>query len=84
MQSQPDGDLKWVPVYQDYLTKFVHFCPVKPKRAPKIAYQLLDILSMFGGPSILESDKEFVNSAIAKLINMGSGLKKVHEKPRYS
>ena len=54
------------------------------KRAPEIAYQLLDILSIFGGPSILESDKEFVNSAIAKLINMGSGLKKVHEKPRYS
>ena len=54
------------------------------KRAPEIAYQLLDILSIFGGPSILESDKEFVKSAIAKLINMGSGLKKVHEKPRYS
>ena len=23
MQSQPDGDLKWILVYQDHLTKFV-------------------------------------------------------------
>ena len=34
MQSQPDRDLKWIILYQDHLTKFVPFRPVKSKRAP--------------------------------------------------
>ena len=38
MQSQPDGDLKWILVYQDHLTKFVQLRPVMSKRAPEIAY----------------------------------------------
>ena len=56
MQSQPDGDLKWVLVYQDHLTKFVQLRPVTSKRAPEIAYQLPDIFSIFEAPSILQSD----------------------------
>ena len=52
MQSQPDGDLKWILVYQDHLTKFVQLRPITSKRAPEIAYQLLHIFSMFGDPSI--------------------------------
>ena len=43
MQSEPDGDIKWILVYQDHLTKF----------APEIAYQLLDNFSIFRAPSIL-------------------------------
>ena len=53
MQSQPDRDLKWILVYQDHLTKFVQLRPVTSKRAPEIAYQLLDIFSISGAPSIL-------------------------------
>ena len=34
MQSQADGDLKWILVYQDHLTKFVQLRPVMSKRAP--------------------------------------------------
>ena len=34
MQSQPDGDLKWILVYQDHLTKCVQLCQVMSKRAP--------------------------------------------------
>ena len=34
MQSQPDGDFKWILVYQDHLTKFVELRPVTSKRAP--------------------------------------------------
>ena len=37
MQSQPDGDLKWILVYQDHLKKFVQLRPVPTERAPKIA-----------------------------------------------
>ena len=53
MQSQSDRDLKWILVYQDHLTKCVQLLPVTSKRAPEIAYQLLDIFSIFGAPTIL-------------------------------
>ena len=86
MQSQPDGNLKWILVYQDHLTKFVQLRPVTSKRAPEIAYQLLDIFSIFEAPGILQSDneREFVNSVINELPAMWDGLKIVHGKPRHS
>ena len=56
MRRQPDGDFKWVIVYKDLLKKFVQLRPVKLNRVPEIAYQLLDIFSIFGAPSILQSD----------------------------
>ena len=86
MQSQQDGDLKWILVYQDHLTKFVQLRPVTLKRAPEIVYQLLDIFSIVGAPSILRSDngREFVNPVITKLSAMWDGLKIVHGKPRHS
>ena len=71
MQSQPDGDLKWILVYQDHLTKCVPLHPVESKRAPEIAYKLLDIFSIFGAPSILQSDREFVNSYYLTHRNVG-------------
>ena len=63
MQSQPDGELKWILVYQDLLTKYVQLRPLTSKRAPEITYQVLDIFSIFGAPSILQSEneREFVN-----------------------
>ena len=86
MQSQPDGDLKWTLVYQDHLIKFVQLSPVTSKRAPEIAYQLLDIFSIFGAPSILQSNnrREFVNSAITEPSAVWDGLKIMHGKPRHS
>ena len=86
MQSQLDGDLKWILVYQDHLTKFVHLRPVTSKRAPEIAYQLLDIFSIFRAPHILQNEngREFVNSAITELCAVWDGLKIVHGKPRHS
>ena len=56
MRKQPDGDFKWIIVYKDLLKKFVQLCPVKLNRVPEIAYQLLDIFSIFGAPSNLQSD----------------------------
>ena len=48
------------------LMKFVQLYSVKSKRAPEIAYQLIVIFSIFGAPSILQSDngRKFVNSGI--------------------
>ena len=37
MQSQADGENKWIFLYQDNLTKFVQLRPVTSKRAPEIA-----------------------------------------------
>ena len=85
MQSQPDGDLKWILTYQDHLTKFVQLRPVKSKRASEIAYQLLDIFSIFGAPNILQSDngRELVISVITELSKMWVGLKLVHGNTRH-
>ena len=59
--------------------------PVTSKRAPEIAYQLLDVF-IFGAPSILQSDngREFVNSVITELSAIWDGLKIVHGKRRHS
>ena len=85
-QSQADGENKWIFVYQDHLTKFVQLRPVTSKRAPEIAYQLLDVLSIFDVPNILQGDngREFVNSIIDEHRSMLEGLKIVHGKPRNS
>ena len=75
-----------VPRSPNKITKFVQLGPVTSKRAPEIAYQLLDTFSIFGASSILQSDngREFVNSAITELSAMWDGLKIVHEKPIHS
>ena len=71
-KCQPDGDLKWILVYKDHLTKCVQLRPVPSKRAPEITYQLLDIFSIFGAPGNLQSDngRELVNSVITELSAM--------------
>ena len=87
IQNQPDGDLNWILVPQDHLTKFVQLRPVKSKLASEIGYQLLDIFSIFGAPNILQSDngRELVNSVITKLSEeMWVGLKLVHGNTRHS
>ena len=87
MQSQPDGDLKWILVYQDHLIKFVQLHPVtSSKRAPEIAYQLLDIFSIFGAPSILQSDNVaidyiFTEEELEKTISGQNGQNDPTEDP---
>ena len=60
--------------------------PVTSKRVPEIAYQLLDVFSIFAAPNILQSDngREFVNSIIEELRLMWEGLKIVHGNPRHN
>ena len=86
MQSQADGEFKWILVYQDHLIKFVQLRATKSKRVAEVAYHLLDIFRIFGVPAILQSDNgcEFANSIITELAAMWNGLKIVHVKPRYS
>ena len=71
-QSQADGEYKFVLMYQDHLTKFCILKPLKSKRAEEVAYCLIDIFTVFGGPSVLQSDNghEFRNQTINSLKEM--------------
>ncbi len=65
MQSQADGEFRWIMTYQDHLTKFVILRPLKTKTAVAVAEELIDIFCMMGAPKILHTDngREFNNSA---------------------
>eukprot|EP00102_Acyrthosiphon_pisum_P016228 XP_008187112.2 PREDICTED: uncharacterized protein LOC100575947 [Acyrthosiphon pisum] len=73
-------------VYQDHLTKFVVIKPLKTKTAEEVAYNLIDIFTLLGAPSILQSDNgcEFSNQIVSNLKNYWPNLKIVHGKPRHS
>ena len=85
-QTCPSGTYKWLLNYQDHLTKFVVLKPLKSKTSEEVAYNLLDIFTLIGAPSILQSDngKEFVNKIIENLKLMWPELQIVHGKPRHS
>ncbi|XP_035228997.1 KRAB-A domain-containing protein 2-like [Stegodyphus dumicola] len=85
MQSNPEGEFKFILNYQDHLMKFILLRALKSKRA-EVVYQLLDVFTTIGTPSMLQSDngREFANQVINELKNMWPELKLVHGKPRYS
>ena len=68
-QSCPDGEFKWLLVYQDHFTKMVQLRPLKSKCAIEVARALIDIFTIFGVPAILQSDngKEFRNQVVRAL-----------------
>ena len=85
MQSKTQGDIKFILNYQDHLIKFILFRALKSKRA-EVAYQLLDVFTTIGTPSVLQSDngREFANKFVNEFKNMWPEFKLVHEKPRHS
>ncbi|GFU58111.1 KRAB-A domain-containing protein 2 [Trichonephila clavipes] len=86
LQSNRDGEYKFIIVYQDHLTKFVQLRPLKTKRTVEVAYHVLSIFLTFGAPAILQSDngREFSNQVISKICAMWKDVKIVHGKPRLS
>ena len=72
LQSNSDGEYKFIMVYQDYLTKFVQLRPLKTKRAEEVAHYVLRIFLTFGALAILQSDygREFSNQVISELYAM--------------
>ncbi|GBL92082.1 KRAB-A domain-containing protein 2 [Araneus ventricosus] len=86
MQSQADGDFKFIMVYQDHLTKFIQLRALKTNQAEEVACHLLDVFTIFGAPCILQSDngQEFTSKIIEKVCGMWNELKIVHGKPRLS
>ena len=63
MQSNADGDYKWILVYEDHLTKYCILLPRTTKSAEETAKKLMFIFSILAAPLILHSDngREFVN-----------------------
>lgn len=49
-QTQPDGNFKFIMVYQDHLTKFVLLRALESKRTAEVAYHLNDIFLTIGAP----------------------------------
>lgn len=86
MQSCPDGDWRFIFVYQDHLTKFVQIKPLKTKRAEEVAAALADVFHTFGAPCILQSDngREFSNTVIETLMAQWPHVRIVHGAPRHS
>jgi hypothetical protein len=86
MQSQSDGDYKFIMVYQDHLTKFCFLKALKSKRSEEVAYNLIDIFAIIGAPTILHSDngREFCNQVIEELASLWDDIKLVHGRPRHS
>jgi len=85
MQSLPQGQFKWIMLYQCHLTKFVILRALTSKRAAEVAFQLLDIFLLFGAPAILQSDNgsEFTAKVISELKELWPQLIMVHGKPRH-
>lgn len=100
LQARPDGDYRFIMVYQvcnfceylfhlklkDHLTKYVILNPLTRKTAAEVAKQLLKIFSDFGAPRILQSDngKEFANAIVRELVRLWPETRIVHGKPRHS
>ena len=85
MQSMASNQFKWIMVYQDHLTKFCILRSLTSKRAAEVAFQLVDIFTLFGAPVVLQSDNgsEFTAAVIDELCVIWPELKIVHGKPRH-
>ena len=68
-QSNPDGKYKRIMAYQDHLTKSCNIKPLTSKKASEVAFNLIDVFTIFGAPHILQSDNghEFTALVISEL-----------------
>ncbi|CAF4424932.1 unnamed protein product, partial [Didymodactylos carnosus] len=84
-RAQPDSEYKFLMNYQDHFSKFTVLRPLKNKTAVEVGRELVNIFSLFGALTILQSDngREFVNHIIDSLAELWPGLKVVHGKPRH-
>ncbi|KAI5280775.1 KRAB-A domain-containing protein 2 [Manis pentadactyla] len=82
MQSNVDGEFKFILYYQDHLTKFIILRPLKAKQTHEVVRVLLDIFTILGTPSVLESDSgiEFTAQVVNELNVVWPDLKIVSGK----
>jgi hypothetical protein len=84
-QSLPDGDYKYICVYQDHSTKFCILRPLTSNKAKKVADVLLDIFCLFGAPVILQTDKhrDFRKEMLCILRETWPDLNIIYEKSQH-
>uniref|UniRef100_A0A8C0VXM4 SCAN domain-containing protein 3 n=1 Tax=Castor canadensis TaxID=51338 RepID=A0A8C0VXM4_CASCN len=84
MQSNPDGQYKFIMHYQDLHTKLNFLRPLKSKKPKEVADALLDIFTITGAPSVLQSNngRNFARQIVNKLSDTWPELKIVHGKPQ--
>ncbi|XP_003801892.1 SCAN domain-containing protein 3 isoform X1 [Otolemur garnettii] len=84
MQLNPDGEYKFIMHYQDLHTKLSFLRSLKSKSPKEVAHALLDIFTIIGVPSVLQSNngREFSSQIVGELSNIWPELKIVHGKPR--
>ncbi|XP_066895555.1 KRAB-A domain-containing protein 2-like isoform X2 [Kogia breviceps] len=77
MQSNADGEFKFILYDQDHLTKFIILRPLKAKQTHEVVAVLLDIFTVLGTPTMLESDSglEFTNQVVNELNEVWPDLK---------
>ncbi|XP_032695845.1 KRAB-A domain-containing protein 2 isoform X1 [Lontra canadensis] len=77
MQSNADGEFKFILYYQDRLTKFIILRPLKAKRARDVVSVLLDVFTILGTPRVLDSGSgvEFTNQVVHELSEVWPDLK---------
>ncbi|XP_049742807.1 SCAN domain-containing protein 3 [Elephas maximus indicus] len=83
MQLNPDGEYKFIMHYQDLHTKLSFLRSLKSKSPKEVAHALLDIFTIIGAPSVLQSDngREFSSQIVSELNNIWPELKIVHGNP---
>lgn len=86
MQAHPNGNYTFICVFQNHFTTFVILKPLRHKSTGAAANVLLDLFTLFGAPTILQSDnwREFVNKIKSEHCSLWKNLKTVHGKPRHS
>ncbi|XP_058141430.1 SCAN domain-containing protein 3 [Dasypus novemcinctus] len=84
MRLNPDGEYKFIMHYQDLRTKLSFLRSLKSKRPNEVAHALVDIFTIIGAPSVLQSDngREFSSQVVHELSNIWPELKIVHGKPQ--
>ena len=85
MQTNKDGNYRFILHYIEYLTKFHVIRPLQRITATEVANQLLLIFLDFGAPHILQSDngREFTGQVIHELSTLWPELILVNGRPRH-
>lgn len=88
MQSRPDGEFKWILVFQDHFSKRVSLRSLRKKSGLEVAEALIEIFAETGAPRLLHSQsdngREFKNKHFWSLKNLFPAIGFVHGRPRHS
>lgn len=84
-RKTPDGEYKWLLVYQDHFTKFVSLRPLKNKEAYGVAVELFKIFADKGAPIILQTDngREFTAEVVRHIMSIFPSTKLINGRPRH-